>query len=432
MGLFGLSTRKEVELEKRLAVIESQRSYDLLTPNYDLQKILQQVGLLGSSNESGVVVDDRSAVGLAAFARGLNLIGDGVGAMPLKRYRKEANGDRNEIPDNLITRPNPWQTQYQWVKYMSTMQAARGNGYSRIIRDQNFRVVMIIPIHPRYVKPVPYEDDLFYRIELQGHPKVVHHTDMIHWKGLCYDNIYEGINPIEWHAQELGIFIASEKSSARFYKAGAKKFALTSSQGKNLEPAMKESLKLDIEKVLNNEANTLVIPNDIKLDYLTVTPQEAEYLNSLKNGAVEVARMLNIPAYILDAGETGDKSSAEQDSINFYQMTLHPKTTDFQQELAYKLLLNPNEYFKFNFDSLLRADAKTRSEVELNRKQLGWSDNEIRAIEDQNAYDGGDRRYANLNQIPKDIEDAYYKAKMVSMEKGSINNPDGNNNQIQN
>lgn len=430
--MWPFTTRKELELQKKLAFYEGQlslRTSTLQNPDDYLLKALRDIGMLGPQNESGVIVDERSAVGIAAFADGLNLIGNGMASMRLKHYRRLDNGDKREIDDELIDRPNPWQTQFAWVKYMSTMQAARGNAFSRIVRDKNFKVTMTIPIHPRYVQAVVYEEDLFYRIELQGHPKVVHHTDMIHWKGLCVDNFVWGISPIEWHAQQLGTILAAEKSAGRFYKAGAKKFLLYGESGKTLDDPAKASLKSDIESVLNNTSNTMVIPNGIKLDYLTVSPQEAEYLNTLKNGAVEVARMLSIPAFMLDAGEGGNKSSAEQDSINFYQMTLHPKTTDLQQEMKYKLLSNPRDYYKFNFDSMLRADAKTRAEVERIRQLMGWSNNDIRLIEDWPMYEGGDRRRVSLQEIPQDREDEYLTGKIQGMKKEP--NPSGDNNNTQ-
>ena len=60
------------------------------------------------------------------------------------------------------------------------------------------------------------------------------------------------------------------------------------------------------------------------------------------------------------------------------------------------------------------------------------TDNELRTLEDWDTYDGGDRRYANLNQIPKDLEDEYYAAKIEAMRKTNMNNnPAGNNNDIQ-
>ena len=416
----------------RVTELEAVRSSSLDNPSMELLNALQGAGIIGQGSESGVAVNDRTTLGLTAFTRGLNIIGDGIASMPLKRYKK-AGLDRAEIPDNLITRPNPWQTQYQWVKYMSTMQAARGNAYSWIVRDEYFKPTMTIPIHPRMVKPEIIENDLWYRVQASGIPTVVHHTDMIHWKGLCYDNLIEGISPIQYHAQTLGINISSEKATARNNKAGAKKFALTGEAGKSLLTEQKVSLKQDIEDVLNNNANTLVIPNGIKLDYLTMTPQEAEFLLQRKYGAVEIARILGIPSSLLDADNSSTNSNTEQESLNFYQMTLHPKTTDFQQELNYKLLSNPNEYYKFNFNSLLRADATTRADVYNKWKNIGFTDNEIRAFEDMNGYEGGDRRYANLNQIPKDLEDEYYAAKIIGMaHSGQNNNPGGNNNNTQN
>lgn len=433
MGLFGLVTRKEAELQARVAFLEGQtRSASLQNPSEELLKALENVGLIGTSNESGVRVDDRSTLGLTAFTRGLNLIGDGIASMPLRRYRKTGS-DTLEIPDYIIDRPNPWQNQYDWVKYMATMRAARGNAYSWLVRDSRYKVTMTIPIHPRYVKPVVVDNDLFYRVESAGFPKVIHHTDMIHWKGLCYDNLVEGISPIEYHAQTLGINISAEKAQARNNKAGAKKFALTGEVGKALTDPQKVSLKQDIDDVLNNRSNALVIPNGIKLDYLTMTPQEAEFLAQRQYGAVEIARILNIPSSLLDADNGGNKSSVEQESLNFYTQTLHPATTQFQQELNYKLISSPSEYYKFNFNSLLRADANTRADVYGKWKRLGWSDNEIRAMEDVRGYDGGDYRYATMQDIPKEWEDDYWQAKINNLNNSNKNNnPDGNNNNTQN
>jgi len=431
VGLFGFVTRKEAEMEKRLAVMESQRSSTLQNPSQELINALSAIGLWGKGTEAGVVVDDKATLGLAAFARGLSLISDGIASMPLKRYSK-VSGNRTEIEDDLVRRPNPWQTTFQWVKYMAVMQAARGNAYSRLVRDQYSRVTMTIPIHPRYVKPVLVDNDLFYRVELQGHPKVVHYSDMIHWKGLCYDNAIEGISPIEYHAQTLGIDISAEKSHARFNKAGAKKFAITGESGKVISPEAKSSLKQDIEDVLNNQANSLLIPNGLKLDYLTTTPAEAQFLETRKYSAVDIARILNVPASILDADTAANKASVEQDALNFYTLTLHPKTTDFAQELDYKLLTSPDEYYKFNFNSLLRADANTRADVYGKLLALGWSNNEIRSLEDVNGFEGGDVRRTALQNIPIDMEHEYYEAKITSMEKGQTNNPTGDNNNTQN
>jgi HK97 family phage portal protein len=270
---------------------------------------------------------------------------------------------------------------------------------------------------------------LFYRVDAANIPKVVHHTDMIHWKGLCYDNLIEGISPIEYHAQTLGISLSAERGTARNNKTNAKKILIKGETGKTLTDSQKLSLKQDLDDVYNGDSMALALPNGLSLDYLTMTPQEAEFLQQREYGAVEIARILNIPSSLLDADNGGNKSSVEQESLNFYTLTLHPKTTDFVQELNYKLLSNPNEYYKFNFNSLMRADANTRADYYIKGKKFGMSDNEIRTLEDMNGYEGGDRRYADLNQIPKDLEDKYYEAKIENMLKtNNNNNPEGNNN----
>lgn len=430
MGIFGLVTKKEAEYKARIAVLENQhRSSTLQNPSAELIKALQAIGMWGTNNDSGATVNDETVIGLAAFTRGVSLIADGIASMPLKLYENKS-GSRTDLGVMLLDNPNPWQTAYQWKKYMATMQVARGNAYSRLVRDGNYRVTMTVPVHPKYVKPVIVDNDLFYKIELEGHPKVVHHSDMIHWKGLCYSNAVEGISPIAYHAQSLGINLAAEKSQARANKSSAKQFIIKGSGAGKMTDIQKTSVKNDAQKVLNSESPGLVIPAEVDIEWLSLSPAEAQFIETRKYGAVDIARMLNIPAYLLDSDENANKGSSEQDALNFYTFTLHPKTVDFAEELNKKLLRNPNQYFDFVFNSLQRADAKTRHEIFLMKKKLGWSDNEIRAFEEAPAYVGGDRRYADLNQIPKDLEDKYYESKMLGMSKN--NNPDGNNNNTQN
>lgn len=433
MGLFGLVTKKEAELTARIAVMESQqRSSTLQNPSTELIKALQAVGLWGQNTDSGASVNDDTVMGLAAFTRGISLIADGIASMPLKVYEYK-NGNRTEIRSMLLDNPNPWQTPFQWKKYMAVMQSARGNAYSRIIRDRYYKATSTIPIHPKYVKPVIVDGDLFYKIEANGHPPMVHHSDMIHWKGLCYSNAVEGISPIEYHAQSLGINLAAEKSQARSNKTSSKQFVIKGAGANKITDPQKISLKSDVQNVSNGESMGFVIPNEVDIEWLSLSPAEMQFIETRKYSAVDIARMLNIPSYLLDANESNTKGSSEQDALNFYTFTLNPKTVDFAEELDRKLLSNPEQYHGFVFNSLLRADAKTRSEVLLNYKRLGWSDNEIRAIEDTNNYEGGDRRYADLNQIPKDLEDPYYHAKIAGMAKSNMNNnPDGNNNNTQN
>jgi len=408
-----------------------QRSGTLENPSPELLRALRDVGLLGPSNDSGVYVTDTAVVGLAAFARGLNIVSDGVASMKLKRY-KNTNGSKQEITDELMSRPNAFQTQFDWMKYMATMRVARGNAYSVIFRNKSGAAIATIPVHPSKVKPIVSDGDLFYQVNVTGMPDVVHHTDMIHWKGLCYDNVVEGISPIQAHAQTLGINLSAEKSQARSNKTNAKKFIITGDGLRGMDAGVKSSLKQDLDDVLNDRSNSFALPNNVKLDFMTMTPAELEFLDQRKYGAVDIARILGIPASMLDASEGGNKSTVEQESLNFYTLTLHPLTTQFQQELEYKLIGRPGEFYRFNFNSLMRADVSTRFDVYSKMKQMGWTDNELRTLEDWDTYDGGDRRYANLNQIPKDLEDEYYAAKIEAMRKTNMNNnPAGNNNDIQ-
>ncbi|MNT02325.1 Phage portal protein [compost metagenome] len=77
----------------------------------------------------------------------------------------------------------------------------------------------------------------------------------------------------------------------------------------------------------------------------------------------------------------------------------------YEQELTYKLFttreLDAGYYAKFNVDSILRTDLKTRYEAYRTAIQGGFlAPNEARAKEDMPPKPGGDRLYANGSFIP--------------------------------
>ena len=80
----------------------------------------------------------------------------------------------------------------------------------------------------------------------------------------------------------------------------------------------------------------------------------------------------------------------------------------YEDEANFKLLTGTDDYTKFNVDSILRADYKTR--IEANREAIysaQMTPNEARAKDDREALPGGDDLIVNSATIYlKDIEAA--------------------------
>ena len=100
------------------------------------------------------------------------------------------------------------------------------------------------------------------------------------------------------------------------------------------------------------------------MEKLSLSPQEAQYLESRSFSAEEIARIFGVPASMMGAKD-GIKSSVEQDYQDFYARTLMSYCKNREQELHRKLLQEidkPYYYYKFNFNSLLWASANDRAD----------------------------------------------------------------------
>jgi HK97 family phage portal protein len=175
-----------------------------------------------------------------------------------------------------------------------------------------------------------------------------------------------------------------------------------------------------------------VLPQGVEMERLSLSPQEAQYIESRTFSAEEIARIFGVPASMIGAKE-GIKSSVEQEYQDFYARTLMAYCKNIEQELNRKLLQEidkPYYYFKFNFNSLLRASANDRADFYNKGIRGGWlSPNEARAFEDANGFEGGDTYYAEANLIPQQQFEAFMDAKIQQLlaSTSKNNNPNGNN-----
>jgi phage portal protein BeeE len=107
---------------------------------------------------------------------------------------------------------------------------------------------------------------------------------------------------------------------------------------------------------------------------------------------------------------------------------------NIEQELARKLLTENDKltyYFKFNFNSLLRASANERADYYNKGIRGGWlSRNEARLYEDVNGFSGGDEYLIEANLMPSSQINEYMDAKIANLmaTADKNNNPEGVNN----
>ena len=397
-----------------------------------------QNALAGGGSAAGVSVNSKTALSLAAVQACIRVKADAVATMPLRLYRS-TGGQRlvdNEHPlANLINEPNAIQTRFEFLKWVSAQLDTGGNAYARIYRDASEYPATLEPIHWSNVEVVMLDNGKpRYTIKVQGRQDIpVDAADMLHFKGLAIETPLKGMSPIATHAQTLGINLAAEKSTAKFYRSGASLKFLLKFGGSMPDEQKAKELKQSFKDVLEGEDSVTGVPKDSEVQQMNLSPQEAEYIATRKFGAEEIARIFGVPAYMIGADSQGIKSSVEQQAQDFYVQTIMPLVTMMEQELRRKLLREDEKgtyYFKFVFNSLLRADAKTRAEFYNMAIRGGWMNaNTARGYEDMNAIAEGDQYFMEANLIPANLSQAWVQSKIDAAEAmaAKTNNTEGVN-----
>jgi HK97 family phage portal protein len=419
---------KSLQVQGKPAQIQSRNSSSLVAP---AQWFIDSLAnLFGSQTQSGQPVTPETAMSIAAVKRCVGIIADNVSVLSLKLYESTATDGRIRLFDDAAIRvlqnPNSYQTSFDFMNYMGICLAFRGNAYAQIVRDSAYRPIELHPLNPDRC-------EVFYSAESRGIKFTINgvevpYDDILHFKVFCSDNPYKGKSPIQQHAETLGITLAATNSQAKLYKTGVLKFFIKSDRKIGDPAGLKESLS----DIINGQDVSAVLPTGIELEKISMTPQEAQFIESKKYNDEDIARIFGVPASMIGAGNGGVKSSTEQEYQYFYQSTLLAYSVNIEQSLKKSLIAEadkPRKYFKFSYNSLMRATAQERADYYNKGIRGGWlTPNEARIYEDMKTEDGLDNFYVEANLMPADKMSEYIDAKIKQLEAAAIgNNPDGTN-----
>jgi HK97 family phage portal protein len=411
--------------------LEKRNSSSLIAP---AQWFIDSLAnLFGSQTQSGQPVTPETAMSIAAVKRCVGIIADNISVLSLKLYESTATDGRVRLFDDVAIRvlqnPNSYQTSFDFMNYLGICLAFRGNAYAQIVRDSAYRPIELHPLNPDRC-------EVFYSPETRGLRFTVNgvevpYDDILHLKVFCSDNPYKGKSPIQQHAETLGITLAATNSQAKLYKTGVLKFFIKSDR-KIDDPIQKSNLKESLQDVINGQDLSAVLPTGIQLEKISMTPQEAQFIESKKYNDEDIARIFGVPASMIGAGNGGVKSSTEQEYQYFYQSTLLAYSVNIEQSLKKSLIPEaekPKKYFKFSYNSLMRATAQERADYYNKGIRGGWlTPNEARIYEDMKTEDGLDSFYVEANLMPADKMAEYIDAKIKQLEAAAIgNNPEGTN-----
>jgi HK97 family phage portal protein len=336
---------------------------------------------------AGVAVTDTTAMQLSAVWRCVDLLSEIVSTLPIDEYRK-VNGVRIEQPPPpLLIDPAGDGTGFEvWCRQMMVSGLLRGNLYGWIeALGSDGWPTQIASVHPDEITP---------RRKMRAGPVewFRDNKQVERWPAgpLWHVPVHVvpgspvGLSPIEFAAQTIGLGIVAQKYGAEWFDQG-KIPPSTLESDQNIDGTLATALKLRITDALN-EGGPLVLGAGLKFNPISVSPEEAQFLETIEANADDIAAFF----FRRPPGEGGSITYANVEARSLDLLTYSLTGWLVRLERGISRLRPGGRYEKFNLDALLRTDAMTRAKVLDTQVRNGTRNrDEARALDDMKPIPDG-------------------------------------------
>ncbi len=387
---------------------------DLRSPAYWVQD-----ALAGRRTVSGEHVSPERAMALSVYYACLRNISEDVGKLPFKVFRRLPERGKEVLRDHPVYEllhgdANPDMSAMTFQELLTHWCLGWGNGYAEILRGGS-APVGLYPIHPSRVMPFRDKkqegDPLFYRVKNdRGILMDIPAADMFHLRGL--GDLLSGYSVVRLAAESLGLTMAAQTFGAAFFGNGASVGGVLEYAGKLSEEAYQRVREGWANRYsgAENASKTMIAEEGMVYKPLGIPPEEAQFIETRQFQIEEVARWFRMPPHkVGHLLRAVGWSTLEATNTDYVTDTLMPHFVRWEHEVRRKLF-KPNEtdlFAEFVVTGLLRGDQAARSAYYRERFMIGTlSQNDIRALENENPIEDGDTYYVMTNMAPTDEEPA--------------------------
>ncbi len=364
---------------------------------------------------SGQRVNEDSCRNIATAYRCINTISDDIASMPLQTFMSRAPGQIERMrPDFRLENiawlleisPNRWMTPLVFKKMAVMWLLTHGAAWIWQPPRQVGRRRELFLLPTNVTRPVFDGTQLYYEVTMPGWP-VQRYPDVEVLPLLI--NSTNGINGkgvISYARETLGRQLSNYSTQNKIAGKGLNPSGIAWMAGEVNKEARKK-FRETYEETMSEAGIAIFDPRVTKFEAITLKPVDAQFLESIEENDKEIANFFSFPLHKLNSGKQAYNSNEQQD-LEYLKSCINPYLVQWEQAAALRWLTEAEQnyiYFRFNRDSLLRTDAKTRAEVIEKRIQSGvLTPNEGRQIDDMPAYPGGDGHYfpANMAAIQPD------------------------------
>jgi HK97 family phage portal protein len=352
------------------------------------------------------------AMRLSSVFACLRLISEAVATLPLDTFYRQG-GIRKPYrprPTYLDFQP-PQQSRTSYLSQVMLSLLTDGKAFILTPRNGQGVPVDLIVLNPYMVEVCRERGMVCYKC--QGH-ELDPETDLLHIAGMMLPGHIRGLSPIAYARETIGLGLAAQAFGSSFFTNGALPGAVIEAPERLSQEAadrFRDTWNGSHQGVGN--ANRIgVLTNGAKLTKVSVSPEDAQFLQTRAFQVPDVARIFGVPPHLIaDASNsTSWGTGLQEQNLAFGQFSLRPWLERVEE--AHSRLLTTHglgqAFVKLNLDALLRASLKDRYEADAIGIVNGFlTINEARSFEDLPPVSWGNEPYipTRVKPAPAPTED---------------------------
>lgn len=361
--------------------------------------------------QTGESISVKKALGHGPLWQGINILAGDLGQLPLQLMQREIKGDQlfttrdRDSPEARVftKKPNQISTPSNWKELVMSQAILWGNHVSWIERGADY--IYLNPLPPdRVTIQFSTSFTVEYKVKmLDDSTMTLKPEEVFHIQGLTGDGIW-GYSLVAIARNVLASGLALQKHGNSVFANGARPSGVLE-HPQRLSPEASSNLRSEwnsIHQGTDNMARIAVLQEGMKFAPMSLSNEDAQWLEARRFDREMVASLLNLPAYKLNSLENSSvRANLEEQAREYFNTSLGRWLNRFVEEGQSKILNDrqkrTNYFYKWQTAAFLKGDVDSRYKaygMALTNRIMNA--NEVRALEELNPYDGGDV-YENPN-----------------------------------
>lgn len=333
-----------------------------------------------------------------------------VASLPLFAYERQADGQKtlargSRLYQLLHDSPNARMTPIDFWRVMMLNHDLRGNAYARIDRDSRGEAVALWPMPADQVEVNVLPDGAaVYLYRIGDDLAVLAEENVLHLKNLGNGTV--GFAKLDFMRVTTDEIYKAQQSASKIFGSGGKPTGVLMVDGV-LKKEQRDAIRASFGEMATSTSTGRLFVLEAKMDYrqLGISPEDQQLLESRKFGVEEICRWFDVPPVLAHhSNVTTWGSGIESIMDGWYKLSIRPILVTIEQAISKRVLTNRQRAsmaIEFNFDALLRGNAKDRAELHSKNVQNGiMTRNECRQLENLPPISGADELTAQTNLVP--------------------------------